>query len=126
MGTFDRISRIVRAEMNSQKSQSSYDSNQQTRELEEQAISLRRQIANLEATNKDSMSSALRQEYATTISNLKRSLATLEQAIVNLGGNIDSSTDDAESEATKINFNQQRTVGIDEELEELKRSLEEL
>lgn len=97
MGTFDRISRIVRSEISSHKSQSSYDSNQQTRELEEQAILLRQQIANLEATNKDSISNALRQEYANAISNLKRSLATLEQAIIDLGGTIDSSTDDAES-----------------------------
>lgn len=112
MGTFDRISRIVRAEMNSQKAQSSYDSNQQTGALEEQAISLRQQISNLEATNKDSMSSALRQEYATTISNLKRSLATLEQEIVNLGGSIEPSAD--------------KYALIDEELEMLKQVLDEL
>ena len=80
MGTFDRINRIVRSEMNSHKSHLSYDSNQQTRELEEQAGSLRQQISNLEAANKGSMSSALRQEYETTILNLKRSLATLERS----------------------------------------------
>ncbi|MEP0918739.1 hypothetical protein NC981_18065 [Leptolyngbya sp. DQ-M1] len=62
MDTLDRISRIVRSETSSRKSQSSHSSNPSMRELQEQAISLRQQIANLEATNKSLMSSALRQE----------------------------------------------------------------
>ena len=126
MGTFDRISRIVRSEINSHESQSVRSMNPQTDDLEKQAISLRHQIENLEAENKSSMSNALRQECETTISNLKRTLATLEQAIVDLGGTIDVSADDAAWEATKTNSTQQKPIGIDKELEELRRALEEL
>lgn len=89
----DRISRIARAEVNSPRSQPSPDVSSQTRELEQQADSLRRQIANLETTAKNSMNGALQQEYGTTISSLKRSLATLEQTILNLGGSIEPSTE---------------------------------
>jgi phage host-nuclease inhibitor protein Gam len=138
MDTFDRIGRIVRSEISSHKSQSRHDSNQQARELEEQAVSLRQQIANLEAMNQDSMSSALRQEYAALISNLKRSLAPLEQAILDLNGTVDSRSvgvDNSELEATKINFGTSQNsikthppsvAAIDAELEALKQSLDEL
>ncbi|MBD2079687.1 hypothetical protein [Leptolyngbya sp. FACHB-17] len=138
MGMFDRISRIARAEVNSRRSQPSHNVNLQTRELEQQADSLRRQIVDLETTAKNSMSGALRHEYGTTISSLKRSLATLEQAILDLGGTVDSksvSVDDSELKATNVNFGASQNsikthsssvADIDAELEELKRSLDEL
>ncbi|MBD1843533.1 hypothetical protein H6F89_09010 [Cyanobacteria bacterium FACHB-63] len=112
--------------------------NSQTRELEQQADSLRRQIVDLETTAKNLMSGALRQEYETTISSLKRSLATLEQAILDLGGTVDSKSvgvDDSELEATRVSFGASQNsikthppsvAAIDTELEELKRSLDEL
>lgn len=138
MGIFDRISRIARAEVNNRRSQPSHNVNSQTRELEQQADSLRRQIVDLETTAKNSMSGTLRQEYETTISSLKRSLATLEQAILDLGGTVDSKSvdvDDSEWEATKVNFGASQNsikthspsvAAFDAELEELKRSLDEL
>lgn len=144
MGIFDRISRIARAEVNSRRSQPSHDVNSQTRELEQQADSLRCQIVDLEATAKNSMGGALRQDYETTISSLKRSLATLEQAILNLGGSnlggsIEPSADEdnLEAEATKTSFRapqvsirtehkSDKDSLIDTELEMLKRELDEL
>lgn len=134
MGIFDRISRIMRAEMNSRSSQPHQSLNSQARELEQQATSLRQQIANLEARDQHSMDVATRQEYATSIANLKRSLATLEQAILEFGGTVAPSIDAEEvpsvssskSQAPPKLKNKHSTDDIDAELEAIRRDLDEL